>query len=133
TVNSLRFVNQLYNGIPCVGCDVRSGSPLTITAGAILTGIDFTVTPGGGAVSGRVTDFATGAGLPGVSVNFFDVNGNYVASGFTDPFGHYTSDTLVAGIYYAVTFNSLGYVNGLRRIRVRGVQRDQRYSDYRQF
>ena len=44
------FIDELYGDIPCVtaDCDVRRGTPVTVTAGNTTGGVNFTVTRGAG-------------------------------------------------------------------------------------
>jgi hypothetical protein len=67
-----------------------------------------------GYVSGTVTDATTGVPLADVHVAIHDSSGNYVTSGQTDSTGAYTSYSgLLAGTYYARTWNYRGYLDGL--------------------
>ncbi|MBC1371975.1 hypothetical protein HB847_06285 [Listeria booriae] len=52
------------------------------------------------AVSGTVTDAATGSGLANTRVELHDVQGNLVATQQTDASGHYNFTGLAAGDYY---------------------------------
>jgi hypothetical protein len=49
-LNASTFVDQLYGGGVCIttDCDVRTGTPVTVTAGATTSGIDFVLRHGGG-------------------------------------------------------------------------------------
>ncbi|HET8674290.1 MAG TPA: carboxypeptidase-like regulatory domain-containing protein, partial [Blastocatellia bacterium] len=55
TNNSSGYVNKLYNNITCVSCNVTSGTPISVTAGATTSGISFALNLGG-RISGTVTD-----------------------------------------------------------------------------
>ena len=113
TFNSDGYVDELYDNIVCVNCNATTGTPITVTAGATTSGIDFALAAGG-RISGTITDDATSAPLANVSVFIFNSAGNFVTSGFTDASGNYTSfGGLLAGTYYAQTFNSSGYINEL--------------------
>jgi 5-hydroxyisourate hydrolase-like protein (transthyretin family) len=112
TFNSQGYADQLYSGSSCVSCDVRTGTPVSLTAGSTTT-INFVLSRGG-QVSGRVTDAATGNGLANVTVTIYNGTGQGVATANTDANGNYfTAEGMVTGTYYAVTSNSLGYFNQL--------------------
>jgi hypothetical protein len=87
--------------------------------GLVLLVVTGTLTPvasatASGAVSGRVSDAATGVGLIGITVELRNASGNFATSGITDSNGDYvTSGDLPTGTYFAIAFNSLdnsGYI-----------------------
>ncbi len=105
------YVDELYDGVACPfeTCPVTSGTPVPVTAGALTTGIDFSLAPGG-RISGTVTDAATGLPLSSAAVTIYRASGSSVASGYTDGTGVYTSEGgLPSGNFYARTSNSRGY------------------------
>jgi hypothetical protein len=110
------YVNEIYDDVQCVGsCDPTTiGSPISVTAGATTTGVDFALDPGG-RVSGVVTDSATGFGIPwDVGVGIYDGAGYNITRGFTDECGVYlTSAGLLTGDYRALTGNQIGYLDEL--------------------
>ena len=108
TTNGQGFVDELYDNIPCVACDVTTGTAIVVTAGLTAGNIDFALTMGGG-ISGRVTASAGGAPLPNASVAIVDASHNFVSGGYTDITGNYTILGLAPGTYYARTFNASGY------------------------
>jgi len=114
TWNSDRYINELYDDIPCVSsCTVTDGTSISVTAGSTTTGIDFALTPGG-RISGIVTDDDTAALLEGISVNIYDDSGNYVTWTSSNASGAYESTTgLPAGTYFVKTWNDDGYVDEL--------------------
>ena len=114
TNNSLGYVNELYDDIPCVGsCTATSGTPIAVTLGVTRTGIDFALTPGG-RIAGTVSDAVSGTPLGNVALQFYDAAGAYVTSGSTNGAGQYLSNAgLPAGDYYARTFNDSGFVDEL--------------------
>ena len=115
TFNSVGLVDELYNNVTCPGssCSVTTGTPIPVTAGSTTVNINFALAPGG-RVSGRVIDSTTSAALTNILVDVYSSNGSFAASGVTDASGNYTTSTgLLTGTYYARTFNSLGYINGL--------------------
>ncbi len=67
-----------------------------------------------GAISGIVTDAATSAPLAGVNVSIWTSNFGFATSTTTDSAGVYTTfASLETGTYFAVTSNSLGYIDEL--------------------
>ncbi len=115
TSNTLGYVDELYNDISCPGssCTVTSGAPISVTVGTTTAGIDFGLAAGG-RISGTVTDTATGVPLANVQVSIYNSSGSAVASGSTNSFGAYTSNSgLPSGTYYARTRNWLGYIEEL--------------------
>lgn len=61
------YWEEVWNDVRCVWCDVTTGSPLQVISGGTLTA-DFALEPKYGRFTGRVTDAATGAAMPGVEV-----------------------------------------------------------------
>jgi len=115
TANSSGYLDELYDDLPCFGgsCDVTIGTPISVTGGSTTSGIDFGLGPGG-AVAGIVTDASTTDPIAGVYVSVYDAGGNYVASGWTDAAGAYTTASqLPTGTYYAKTRNYDGYLDEL--------------------
>jgi acetyltransferase-like isoleucine patch superfamily enzyme len=114
TDNYSGYLNELYDNIPCAsGCDVTSGTPITVGAGEDVTGIDFALDKGG-SISGTVTDSATAAGLEDLEIDIFNASGDYVAYGYSDSNGNYTTyQGLPAGTYYAIAYSYSGYLNEL--------------------
>jgi hypothetical protein len=113
TFNSLGYINEVYNNINCAPCNVTSGTPVAVTAGATTSGISFALAVGG-RIAGTVTDSATSAPIANVNVQIFNSTGALVTSSNTDSMGNYlTGAGLIAGNYFVLTNNSLGYVNEL--------------------
>ncbi|MEQ1870623.1 MAG: carboxypeptidase regulatory-like domain-containing protein [Vicinamibacterales bacterium] len=108
--NTLNLVNRLYNSIECIGCTVTTGTPITAAVDTITPNINLALQPGGGSVSGQITNAATGAALSGVNVNLYDSTGKFIASGTADSAGNYTSDVVLPGTYFARTNNVQGFV-----------------------
>jgi hypothetical protein len=76
------YVDQLYAGISCgdsnTGCpSPTAGSPVVVTAGVTTGGIDFSVSPLGGTISGTVTRAGGGLVTPlsGLEVIGYDAQG----------------------------------------------------------
>lgn len=102
---------ELYNNIPCLSCDVTSGTPVSVTSPSNIEGISF-VLETGGTISGTITDGALP--LSGISVNLYNSSGTFVTYGYTDTAGNYTTfDGVPTGTYYARTANGRGYVDEL--------------------
>ncbi len=98
-----QYVDELYNDIPCISCNVTTGTQIVVTSGSTTTGIDFALSSNGGSISGRVTDTSL-IPIPSATVYFYDGAGNNVSFAFTDANGDYTSfHALAAGTYYVVT------------------------------
>jgi carboxypeptidase family protein len=113
TNNGLGFIDQLNVGAPCLGCDVTTGTPVAATVGSTTTGIDFTLTAGGN-LAGSVKDAVTAAGLGSVTVQVYNSTGQFVGSGNSQADGSYIVKGLGTGLYFARTFNNLGYINLLK-------------------
>ena len=113
TYNEDGYLDELYNDIECwSGCSATSGTPIQITGGAAITGVDFDLEPGG-RISGAVTDAATTDPIQSVGVGIYDGDGDWVASGWTDGSGDYITGGIPSGTYYARTWNSDGYLEEL--------------------
>src|SRR5207249_3508875 len=78
TFNTLGFVEKLYNDITCPGCNVTTGTPISVAAGATTGNINFALRAGG-AVSGTVTNLSTGAAISGVTVQMYSSTGVFLA------------------------------------------------------
>ena len=110
--NSLGYVNEVYPDLPCIGCDPQNiGTPITVTAGSTVSGIDFVLEPGG-RVAGTVTD-TFGVALSGVNVEVYaDPTAKAAAIAVTNSLGVYvTPNGLPPGNYTARTTNGLGFIN----------------------
>lgn len=111
TTNSLGFLNQLYSGIVCAGCDSTSGTPIVLGDSAPATA-DFTLSPGG-RVSGTITDAATAAPVGGVQVSIYDAAGTLMSSATSDDAGRFvTWSGLPSGTYFAQAVGT-GYISQL--------------------
>ena len=96
-------LNQLYDGLPCpAACDSTSGTPIQVSPHADTPGIDFRLDRLG-AISGTVTEAATGTPIANLSLRIWDQDGNDVGSGYTDGSGTYSAGRLLPGVYYAST------------------------------
>ncbi len=101
TWNDLGYTNELYDDLPCIGCDVTTGTPVEVAAGATNSDIDFALRLGG-LIAGTVTEMGTSLPIEGVHVDIFDSEGDFQTFGATDADGNYTIyDSLPAGSYFA--------------------------------
>ena len=98
------YLDEIYNNIQCLNCNVTSGTPVTVTVGSTTSGINFALQPGGH-ISGTVTNAATSEPIEGASIEIYDSGGTFVATGLsTDKQGNYFIQRgLPTGIYYART------------------------------
>lgn len=117
TSNALGYVDEIHNDVLCQGsCQlsvaVNSGAPIDVTLGQTRSGIDFALAQGG-AVTGVVTDAATGTPLPNVTVGAYTRSNTFLRNAFTDAQGRYTVRGLATGAYVMRTTNSTstGYLN----------------------
>ena len=80
TTNSLGYIDELYDNLPCPGgsCSVTSGTGVSVTAGATTGGINF-----GLAVGGRIYGDGDGCGdgraAGSVAVYLLNASGNYIS------------------------------------------------------
>ncbi|MCI0619327.1 carboxypeptidase-like regulatory domain-containing protein, partial [bacterium] len=85
TINRSGFINELYDNIPCFNCQSSSGTPIQVSRGDIVTGIDFELKKGG-SISGTV--FSVRGGTAGIEI--YDAQGIWVDLLLTDDYGHYS-------------------------------------------
>ncbi len=78
--------------------DLQSADPISVTAPALVSGIDASLTLGA-VITGRVTGNDNPQGLADVNVNVYDCYGFYAGSAMTDAAGHYTTTGLIPGGY----------------------------------
>lgn len=96
------FATQLYNGINCAsGCDVTTGTAITVTASTTTTGIDFQLGTAFARISGTVQD-ASSNPISGATVQFYDDGGMPVGSATTNASGNYLVSLSSTGTYYAI-------------------------------
>jgi hypothetical protein len=109
------YLGELFDDIPCPAesCTVTSGTAIAVTAGTTTSGIDFGLVRGG-AISGTVTEAATGLPVAGAWVSIWNSSGHSVTSEETDGAGVYaTSKPLPSGTYYAWASSAPGYLTEL--------------------
>ena len=112
---SYSLIDGVWENIDCAtGCEVVSGTPITITAGASVTNISFALTSGR-RIRGWVTDADSGAGLPRVTVQLFTATGRSILPSTTflngASAGSYVTPALAPGTYYLRTSNTSGYLD----------------------
>ena len=112
TNNTLGFINELYNDIPCpiTVCQASDGAPITVNVGVTTSAINFALTATGGKISGTVTN-AGGAPLQNVTVQTYNTLGRFLGGVQTDASGNYSTQSLPDGTYYLRAANSLGYID----------------------
>ena len=112
TTNSLGYLEELYDNIACDrSCSITSGTPISVTAGATTSGINFALAKGGH-ISGRVTDAATGEPLEDIRVLIYNPSISLFLSATTDSSGTYLfEDLLPPGTYFAQSDAFSVYLN----------------------
>ena len=110
TQNSLGYMDQIYQNIPCSNCNLANGTLATLAAPT--TTIDFALSQ-----AARLSGIVRGTGgtpLGSVSVQVDPSAGVGVASGTSaSATGLYTISGLPPGTYYVRTLNSGAYINQL--------------------
>ncbi len=114
TAGSATLINQLYNGVMCISCNVTSsgGTSVMVNAGSTTTGINFNLAVGG-RISGTVTNASGGAPIQNVSAEIYNSPGAFLASYNSDASGNYITDGLPAGTCYVRTSNSQDFADEL--------------------
>jgi len=115
TNNSLGYVDEVYNNLPCPGgsCPpVTGGTGVTVGTGTTQGGVNFGLVRGG-TITGTVTAAATGSPIQGVTAWVYNSAGATVASSATNSSGIYSVPGLTPGTYYVKTNNTSGYVDEL--------------------
>lgn len=113
-VGAANYIAEVYNNIPCNGCDFTTGTPVAVTDGVQTSDIDFALTPTLGRITGSI--LAATAPLSDVVVLFYDSTGDAVSSASSDASGFYEASVVAAGTpFKARTFNSTnpGYLDQL--------------------
>jgi hypothetical protein len=84
-----------------------SGAPVAVTAGATMSGIDFSLPTGGpGWISGTVSPADDS-----IYIDFINAAGGYEGYAIADGMGAYVSSPLEEGMYYVVAFPSELYMD----------------------
>ena len=108
------WIEELYDDIPCPNgnCNPVTGTPIDVTLGDTVSGTDFALDRWG-AITGTVTDAATGQPITSGEVEIYDQNDNYVDQAYLYSSGSFTVDRLAAGTYFARTRYVGGYSDEL--------------------
>ena len=107
------YVDGVYNDKPCsVGhCDLAMGTPIVVSGGATVPGIDF-VLETGSQISGQVK--GAGAAFPSkLYVSIFNQSGELLSKQPTDTNGRYSFGGVARGTYYISTSNDEGFIDEL--------------------
>jgi 5-hydroxyisourate hydrolase-like protein (transthyretin family) len=112
TSNMLGYGEQLFEGLPCSGCNPTLGTPIAVESTSITAGVDFNLSKGGG-LEGVVRDASTSAPIAGVVVQVYDSTGDLVGASATDSAGRYAIAGISPGPHYARTSNAQGFVDSL--------------------
>jgi hypothetical protein len=103
----------LYADVPCDGCAVTSGTPVSLAAGE-PTGVDFHF-PSGRKISGTIRSDSTALPpnqpLAEITVEVYGPNGQLSGSTTTLPDGTWSIGALPPGTYYVRTRNSRGFID----------------------
>ncbi len=102
TTPAQNYIDEVYNNVPCMGCAVTAGTPLSLTVNTITQNIDFVLAPGG-TISGAVTDQVTSGGLSNVAVDVYTAAGAFVKEAITGGGGVYSVAGLASGSYVVRT------------------------------
>ena len=113
-ISATGYASQCYKDVAwSAGAEPpRVTTPVLVPAGATASGINASLVTGG-AISGRVTAAAGGAGLKNVTIDLFDSGGRQVASGTTTFTGTYSLSSLSpATTGYTVCFDATNATGG---------------------
>lgn len=111
SASSYGFLEELFDDVPCGAelagsCEPSQGTPLMVSLGADVTGIDFDLSLVRG-IRGRITSESTGLPLAGIAVR---TSGPFEKLARSDDEGRFVVG-LPAGRYFVSTFNDLGFVD----------------------
>ncbi len=91
---------QFYSG----KTSLARGDPVTVNSGFTINGIDASLAPSLGSITGRATDASTGRPIRNIEVTVYDSQNTAVNTSCTAASGKYTVAGLIAGTY-RVGFN----------------------------
>ena len=86
-------------------------SGVTVTGGSTTSGVNFTLSPATGTITGTVSN-KTGSAVGGANVSVLVVGTTYTATAATNAAGAYTITGVPVGTNYTVTAGKAGYANG---------------------
>ncbi len=97
------YVDQLYLSLDCPvdGCEILTGTPVTVADLATTNGINFGLIRKG-AISGHVHDETTGLGIPGVRISVYNDAGSSIGNDYTDAAGNYEVDEIRSGNVFVI-------------------------------
>lgn len=99
------WIDEVYDDVPCNGCDPTIGDPVAVQEGQLTPDVDFVLSTGG-AISGRVRDASSGLPVTSGSVIITGPAGQWVRSGYLDAAGRWRVGGLAPGSYRAYTDTS---------------------------
>ena len=115
TLGTAGYVDEIHGNQQCPSCDPLRGTPVTVTATADTTGIDFDLSTGV-EVSGLVQTVGLSSGVTapvtGIGISLFTPQGALAARGVSDRTGRFAV-TLPSGTYYAMSDAERGFVRRL--------------------
>jgi hypothetical protein len=96
------YLDEVFDHVPCQPeCDPTTGTPIPVTVGTNVTGIDFRLRLGG-SLSGRIVDAGDGEPLSTL-VEVYDATGDFVGYVYADGSGFYQKFDLATGTYFVRT------------------------------
>lgn len=109
--SGLNYIDQAYAGTFCP-CEITKSTPITVTAGSEVSGVDFELGPGS-SITGTVTDADTGGPLSPVAVMLYSASGSELRTALSNRTGVYSFTGLAPGNYFLRTFvpSSLNYID----------------------
>ncbi len=113
-LSELDYPDELFDDIYCeLYCDIITGTPITVVAGAVTSNINFLV-DGSGTITGTITSARTGLPVPDSGVDVYDQTGQLVGGADADASGAWVvSGTLRAGPKFVVAKAREGYLKEL--------------------
>ena len=102
------YLPQVYDRIPGHVCHCLGdmlGTPIAVSANAIINGVDFPLQPAG-TIAGTITDADTTQPLDSMVVDIYDSNGDFIGNGISDSAGNYSVSGLFTGQYFAIVSNA---------------------------
>lgn len=110
--SAMGYAPEVYDNVPCdSGCDVTTGTPVTVDPGTATTGIDFALQPRG-RIAGRVTEDPDGSPVPGIRLMLYTQTGTWFQDAASDSQGSYSFTDLPQGNYFVRT-ESAGHYDEL--------------------
>ena len=110
---SVGYLDQLFDSKPCSSssCPPVTGTPVSVVAPSITSGIDFDLALGG-TIHGTVTREADGTSIQGAGVYLYAQTGGYVRSTSANSAGEYEFPGLEPGSYFVLVQHA-GFANEL--------------------